>query len=908
MERSTDIEAVLQALEDGVTLVTGNARLARRFLGLEAERRRDAGATVWHRGDVLPWLAWLSRLHTDALASGVIGRNEPAIVLSQSQAEALFEAVITTDLPRDTLMQPAAAARQAMRAHELCLAWQLDRETFEKAEPYGDPRTFLRWWQTFDERLAKAGWMAPAALPDHAAAWLARDRRLQPKTLWLAGFEEYTPQQQAFITALEEAGVEVHELAFASQPQGTVVQTPCTDPESEIVAAAHWARAKLEADPRTKVGIVVRDLAEQRTTLARHLEAVLEPPATRDPARRPERPFNISLGEALDDEPLVADALLLLTASNGVLDFGEASRVLRSPFLAGAETERGPRTRAEVLLRDTGEPRVRTDRLIYIARGESDDRHTAPCPALADRLHSLMEESRHAATRQSPAAWAEHFATLLSKAGWPGERSLDSHEYQALGAWQDLLQSLAALGTVLPAINRGRALGQLRRLAGETVFQPHAPPAPVQVLGLFEAIGQQFDATWILGLHDEVWPESPRPNPFIPIHLQRERELPHATAEREHQFAEQLTMHLLASSPEVVVSWPQRTEDRILRPSPLIAELPERDPAAPAVPDPRVAMLESVDMETVEETHGPRLEETQELRGGTQRFADQSNCPFRSFAIHQLGAKQLESPSPGLDPRVRGELVHNILEHLWRRFECRANLATLSQARRDELVRDVVAAEIQHAKTDHPGLFPERFTAIETRRLEAVLDEWLDIELQRPDFTVVEREHKLGLAVGALTIRAKIDRIDRLPDGELVVIDYKTGLENPVQWLGERPEKPQLPVYAAAFSDELAGLLVGQVRSYQCAWVGVVDEAIEIPGAKTAGEWKAGSYLEWDVLRDQWQTTVERLAGEMIEGYAVVDPLPRACNYCHLASLCRVDEMNADTGRDRIAAREAGDE
>lgn len=908
MERSTDIEAVLQALEDGATLVTGNARLARRFLGLEAERRRDAGATVWRRGDVLPWLAWLSRLHTDALASGVIADDEPAVVLSQSQAEALFEAVITADLPRDTLMQPAAAARQAMQAHELCLAWQLDRDTFEKAGPYGDPRTFLRWWQAFDERLAKSGWIAPAALPDHAAAWLVREPRLQPKVLWLAGFEEYTPQQQAFISTLEAAGVEVHELAFASEPQGTVVRTPCTDPEGEIVAAAHWARARLEADPRARVGIVVRELAEQRTALARHLEAVLEPPATRDPARRPERPFNISLGEALDDEPLVADALLLLTASSGVLDFEEASRLLRSPFLAGAEAERWPRMRVEALLRDAGDPRVRTDRLIYIARGESDDRHAAPCPVLADRLHSLMEEAERVATRQSPAAWAEHFATLLSKAGWPGERSLDSHEYQALGTWQDLLQSLAALGTVLPAVNRGQALGRLRRLAGETVFQPHTPPAPVQVLGLFEAIGQRFDATWILGLHDEVWPESPRPNPFIPVHLQRERGLPHATAEREHRFAEQLTAHLVASAPEVVASWPQRTEDRILRPSPLIAHLPEHDAAPPAVPNPREAMLGSAVLETIEETHGPRLEDTRELRGGTQRFADQSNCPFRSFAIHQLGAKQLESPSPGLDPRVRGELVHNVLEHLWRRLKSRAKLARLDTAERESLVRDVVTAEIHHARTDHPGLFPERFTAIETRRLETVLDEWLDVELQRPDFTVVEREHKQGLAVGALTIRAKIDRIDHLSDGELVVIDYKTGEEKPTQWLGERPEKPQLPVYAAAFSDELTGLLVGQVRSYQCAWVGVTDEAIEIPGAKAAGEWKAGGYREWKELRDDWQRTVEGLAEEMVESYAVVDPLPRACNYCHLASLCRVDEMNADTGRDRIAARETGDE
>jgi hypothetical protein len=67
-------------------------------------------------------------LHVDALVGGAIKTGEPSVLLSPAQAEALWQQTIETDPARPGLLQPAAAARQALDAHDLCRAWRIDRK------------------------------------------------------------------------------------------------------------------------------------------------------------------------------------------------------------------------------------------------------------------------------------------------------------------------------------------------------------------------------------------------------------------------------------------------------------------------------------------------------------------------------------------------------------------------------------------------------------------------------------------------------------------------------------------------------------------------------------------------------------------------------------------------------------
>jgi hypothetical protein len=52
---------------------------------------------------------------------------------------------------------------------------------------------------------------------------------------------------------------------------------------------------------------------------------------------------------------------------------------------------------------------------------------------------------------------------------------------------------------------------------------------------------------------------------------------------------------------------------------------------------------------------------------------------------------------------------------------------------------------------------------------------------------------------------------------------------------------------------------------------------------------KLGDALpDWPAQQVVWQQRLTRLADEFVAGDARVDPMPKACDYCHLDALCRV--------------------
>ena len=72
-----------------------------------------------------------------------------------------------------------------------------------------------------------------------------------------------------------------------------------------------------------------------------------------------------------------------------------------------------------------------------------------------------------------------------------------------------------------------------------------------------------------------AWPPRPRPSPLLPAELQRAAGTAHASAEVELDFARRVHQRLLRSAPDVLFSYARADGNRVLRPSPLLAGLPE---------------------------------------------------------------------------------------------------------------------------------------------------------------------------------------------------------------------------------------------------------------------------------------------------------------------------------------------
>jgi len=616
------------------------------------------------------------------------------------------------------------------------------------------------------------------------------------------------------------------------------------------------------------------------------------------------------LGRPLSDEPVVATALGLLALTQSPTDTAALCSLLTSPHWALPPD--GRRALLDRRLRSIGEAALFLRTVRYEARRENHDGLPEPwsSPVLAERLEGLITQSRELPGRADAATWAAAFTAWLRVSGWPEGRPLDSTEFQAVEAWNQLLSRFSGLTDFSGSLTRDEALALLRRLAAETVFQPRAADVPVQVLGLYEANGQRFDHLWVMGLHDGVWPPAAAPDPFLPLALQRELDMPHSEPERERTWAEQVTAQLAGSAPAVMFSFPGRDGAEELACSPLIERLQPIEPAALIVTadDTWVDRIRRSASPEPIPADGPLPLRRPDVSGGSRVFANQAACPFRAFAEHRLGARPLDRLQIGLGPMRGGTLMHRALELLWRELQTQQALLALSETERRELVQRCSAEALAAQQRQNPATLAERYSDLELGRLQQKILTWLDLERQRSPFRVIGFEEHHEFTTGGVQVNLKLDRIDELEDGALVVLDYKTGKVTPSRWFGERPEDPQLPLYgvaadaaAATGAGPVAAVAFAQIRADKTAFSGVVRSEGLLPGlpANRKGELKDATD-NWPRVLEEWAGVLERLGTAFSEGAAEVDPknglVTCRSTYCELSALCRIHERATGSG------------
>ncbi len=824
-------DTLLNALAQGALLLTANRRLARHWRRAYDARQRESGALAWPAPAVLAWQDWV----TESIDALLPDRITPSPFAEIRGWHRIIDA--------GPLLDQQATAEGAAQAWALCQQYQLslDHPSFSDSE---DTAKFRAWALEFERRANKHHWL-PAARRE---LWLAGQLPPSFRDVWLDGFDETTPAQQTLLARLKWQAYQGEQL-----PAGAVSRAAYPDANAEIHAAARWARTLLEEGRARSVGVVVQGLASLRPTVEAVFEDVLGAPL-----------FNISLGRALNEWPIVADALLWLRWLARPLDIGSTGVLLRSPFFRGAAAERAARAQLDITLREENALEVTAARV----------RAGGP-PLLAEALGHALASLAAQPARQSPGAWARAIPGILSASGWPGDRTQSSTERQALARWQQLLRDFAALDLVEGPLPFPQAVSLLSDLAGEAIFQPETAEMPVQILEALQAAGSRFDALWAMGMTDTVWPAPAKPNPFLPRALQRENNLPHATPERELRFAREITARLLRSAPVVIFSYPERKDDEEFRPSRLILPYPEQLPAMANFPSYAIA----APLERTADTSAPPLPPGAQVRGGTGVLSSQSLCPFQAFAKVRLQAAEWTEPEPGLSPLERGNALHEALASLWKRFRTRAALARAGAQDRDAALTEAVLAGI--AQLSPAGR--EKLIELEHIRLRAVLEDWVELDFERDDFTVESIEHRIDLTPAGLPVHARADRIDRLPSGQTVLIDYKSTAPSRKVWEGERPDNLQLPLYAVALPETPSAIVFAQLKRGDHKFDGLAAAEGLVPGVKPAPQ-------GWEAQIAEWRRTITKIWKEFQDGRADVDPKDggRPCANCHLHSLCRI--------------------
>lgn len=876
--------ALLNELLDAGCIVLTQTRQLAHVLRLEyARHAQRQGRAAWRTPQLLPLGAWLRAQWMANRASGGVGHLR---LLSPAQARVVWEQIVVASEQAAELLDIVSAARSAARSWRRLHEYLIPQQRLS-AHPSAEAGALHGWIQQFERRLDELGALDEAQL----AMTALQQQWLPEQPAALVGFDVITPAARQLLELWQSHG-RLASCVEASRSHDVRV-IAALDPRAELEMAARWARARVEAGAGS-VGIVLGDLDARRAEVMRVFADVFAPGNAVLGAAESPVPVAVAAPAALARHPSVAAAVLCLRLLRGGADSVLVGRVLRTPFIAAGLSEREARARADARLRD--EQRAAWD-LALLERWAA----LTGCRQLQAHVAQAVTIARGLPPRQAPSAWAAAFNALLLALGWPGERTLDSVEYQTERKFHAALGEFGTLDEVLGSIALGAALVRFEALLEETSFEPEAPPAAVQVLDASFTAGLQFDALWVLGLDASRLPGAANPDPFIPLELQRAAQMPEASAQQWLQLAQLRLQQLTRSADSVVLSWPQSDGETQLQPGALLQQWPAVAAAQLRQSDVRSRALQLFEarptLERLFDERAPRLLSAG-ARGGARILELQSACPFRAQAELRLQARPLASVQFGMAVQDRGRLLHRVLAQLWSELKSQRQLIEQSAA--------ALEARVHEIAQQHAARVLRADTPLRARLLQLEVDytvqqalRLLAIERERGVFAVRATEQGGHLAIGGLSIAWQPDRLDELADGGQLLIDYKLGAGNqPGQWLEVRPgrpRRPQLPLYALANPAATRALAFVVLAPGKVEFRGWSEQDAGIPGVevyppKSSRRLRTSVPADWQGLMQHWREVLTALAEQFVAGHASVDPLPRECTQCHLRSLCRVHE------------------
>ncbi|WP_024850553.1 PD-(D/E)XK nuclease family protein [Hydrogenovibrio kuenenii] len=930
--------------------ITVNSRLTQflksSFIAQQAERRAgDQSIKVALTPQVMTWIQWWQTWQDALLLRGEVSLEAlPKKVISDFEAQNLWHSLLEDACVEEGLL----LLNKAQTAKQLHQAWLYDHEylygqlgqedvpdaLFSDLYLTEETQLYIHLKQRYLAVLQQRQLWDSALLMQYRLDWFDSIEQA-PMDIKLQGFDiehldDLPPYMKHWIQLVRAKGGQV-EMA-ETEPSMTAPQQlyRAMDEVDEAQQAAAWAYEQYQNLSREiqapRIAIVAPDISTVEPALTWALDEQLllqeaEPLKLFQPQATPSKFYNVSLGRSLADVPLVKNALQVLefaisasckAGDAAKFEYNQVSEWLISPYTPGDFVERQA---LDFRLRTWQWAKLSLNELLKAlqppdAVNEADaDAGPAksfvyPPKGLLKALKAMAQSgrflNRQAGKALSAQAFYEFAIEVLEASDWAttsADGALNSVEFQqklaflkALYLFSDQLVLTSKHGSNQLAATEW--LVRLRQFVAEQLHQPESvSDAPIQVIGMLEAGGQHFDALWVMGMTANAWPREAKPNPFLPIALQREYQLPRADVARELRYAQRLTERLATSAQQVVWSYAQQSEGQLNLISPLVESYLQKQPeeSMEYAPLPyqslaEVMFLERTPVEMVLDNKAPAVTPGDKVPGGSAILTAQQKCPLMAFFDYRLGAKyQLETVEQGMQSNHLGTLVHQVLEWFWQEVKNQSALIRLS----DEQLKQKLDDLLQQAMQTMDQHFNEHYLALEKKRIGHLLFEWLQLEKQRPAFEVVAFEQAVELDLAGIKLSIKIDRIDQLEtDGigqpPVFILDYKTGKATINDLLKVPLEAPQLAIYLHAFDEglpmeqaEVKGLGYGMIHSDDGVKFSVVAEnEAFLPNKKATnfealadkvGEFEGAS---WEAFLQHLKASVLALATSVQQGNA----------------------------------------
>ena len=473
-------------------------------------------------------------------------------------------------------------------------------------------------------------------------------------------------------------------------------------------------------------------------------------------------------------------------------------------------------------------------------------------------------------------------------------------------------------------------LGTVR---GEGFREPSVVGEPALLVGrMTEARGSRYQAVALMGLSEGSFPANERPDPFLDEDLREalglESRLQREQAGLFYQAITRADRYLLLTRPylsedgeqwEASTFW--KAAHSLLEKTSLISVNPDTPQPLSEAASTQELLFSAVRQKKLPKEYQFLITRWQDLQHAwkvlqarrakridgphegsielvaaaiNQRYAPSETwsasrlqsygiCPFQFFVANLLGLERHELPKPGLDARQLGSMLHEILELTYKDATEVNDLPSLLAS------LHAVSKQVYAKAPDKHGFRPSPLWEIEQAQLLEKLEETVTALAADTTWTPIAFERKFGfeeapaleikLESGVVRIRGVIDRVDRNADGELRVVDYKSGSSHLTGKDLERGYSLQLPLYALAARDAL-GLGEPVEGMY---WKILAAEAGSLKLGKFKTDIGEGMEAAFAVLRQQLSRIMTGIRTAKFQPGKPEDGCP---SYCPAAQWC----------------------
>jgi exodeoxyribonuclease-5 len=868
---------LLQEARPGALALVPHQRLARQVWRRQRQRALEQGLAAW---EPLP-LATLGHWQADLCQSLWL----PQTVASPLQRLVCWQRVITTGPSLEGVTPDLAWAQALDEAYSL-----LARHRLPLIEPNPQDSPLIAWRRRimgiFQEISRDEGFLPPTELPGYLLRALESGKITLPQRLLVVGLETPAPVEEVWLQAVARR-IPVIYLQVKGDLAAVRRAVVLPDRRQEV----EWAAARLlelagEGLPLHRLALTSPDLESYLPELHRALPELLGAPE-----RGGGWAYNFSQGPALAETPLWQAALLPLKFTSGGELREDLVSLLLSPYYGVFQAHQRHLPLWDRVFRDRRVERgwQGLSRVTAQADAAGDARETL---AVLDQVWQLLGPA--AATGRE---WAARLQKAWRLLGFP--QGLDNTEanqwHRAAALLEEVAGALAATTLTAPEFRDWLTLGARQALLPGAGVQD----AGLQVLGLLEMRGLDFDRVICLGMNSGVFPPPPRPLPLLSA--AEKQKILGGTYQSQHHFARELFDTFLGAAPQITLTRPRTVDqEEGVATSMFLGRWEEEKIAPLSQPHPawlRSAMVRAAFAAAATPGPQPEAEAPISITLPSEISLTQAQmalgCACRFLLEVLLKIRELPEIEAGLSPAERGDRLHKVLARFAGEFKKILDEQKIWGDAQWEEAKELLAATARRLLEDR--LADLHWQAEWDRWLgeEGLLWAWLRLERERFHqgwrwLALEERFQDLMGPDWPFSLKGRIDRIDSHRDEGLILWDYKTGEIPGVNQVFKDGEEFQLPCYLAAVKQGRVAAAKDEA-ALRAGFIGLKSARQKHLQHEDFPK-KAG---EWERVVAEWLERITALGERLAAGDFAPEPFPApqgkkegACQYCPCLLIC----------------------